>query len=308
MDWMKTPPLYALKAFESAARHQSFTHAACELSITQSAISKHIHTVEDFFGKKLFERNGPRIFLTSDGEQLAKELQYAFVILCRACENFHYNEKVLRIHSPAAFALRWIIPVLRLLGKKSMLPLVTIENKRDDYYSSILDMQGYDGMILYGDGLFPNDWNSTLLISECITPVISPDLLHSLGNGIPLAIDLIYTKSKEIDWLLWRKEYDLQDKVKIINRYEFESMDSAIAAAVQGLGMAIVDINLVKKELENNTLVMPFKCAVYSGKGYYFVSRDNRKDSVLSSFLERLKGYVVEQRVEGVKYINRELS
>ncbi|NKI73443.1 LysR family transcriptional regulator [Dickeya sp. CFBP 2040] len=289
MDWTRIPPLYALKAFESAARHQSFTLAAGELLISQSAISKHINNIEVFFGRKLFYRKGPKIFLTKEGEVLAEDLQRAFGILSKACENIHHDGNVLNISSPCTFALRQLIPVFKKYKNQGGFPMVNVETLNDEFSHSIVDLKIHDGIIIYGDGRFSDEWDHTLLSSEYLIAVVAPELLYLFETDEKISIDLIYVKSKELDWFFWCEEAGVKEKFQIINKYEFESMDSAISAAIKGLGVAIVDVSMVFDEVIRGILSTPFKCAFYSGKGYYFLKKKNHMDDNIFSLLEYIK-------------------
>ena len=82
---LRMPPLYALRAFEAAARFGSFTQAAQSLFITQSAISRHVKALEEHLGCQLFERHGPRLLLTDAGRLLAQELRVGFRTIENAC-------------------------------------------------------------------------------------------------------------------------------------------------------------------------------------------------------------------------------
>ncbi|MBJ7221992.1 MULTISPECIES: LysR family transcriptional regulator [unclassified Brenneria] len=304
MDWLKMPPLYALKAFESAARHQSFTQAANELSITQSAISKHIHTLEVFFGRRLFERKGPRVLLTPDGECFAKEIQLSFTSLCIACEQFSGERDMLQIRAPTTFSLRWLIAIIRKLYTKKDYPMVGLDS--NGLNLECIDFNGgkYDGAIQYGNGDFPKEWEVTRLLDEWLIPVCAPGVLPRCGDINGLRINLLYSKSKADHWSLWCEGMRGDIGLKVAHKNEFDSMDFAISAAVHGLGVAIVDINMVMRELENKTLVLPFKNAVRTGNGYYFVWPKNHiynKNIILLN--DFLKNEIIEERVDSVNYI-----
>lgn len=106
------PPLYALRAFESAARTGSFTLAAEELHLTPSAVSKHIKTLEQHFGCRLFQRNGPRIEVTPQGKIFAAELQQGFGRIEQACELFRSHRDLLRLKAPSTLTMRWLLDCL----------------------------------------------------------------------------------------------------------------------------------------------------------------------------------------------------
>ncbi|MEC5341247.1 LysR family transcriptional regulator [Brenneria populi] len=303
MERLRMPPLYALKAFEAASRHLSFTQAANELSITQSAISKHIHTLESFFGRRLFKRMGPKVILTHEGECFAKEIQPIFTSLCVACKNFSSESDKLHIKAPITFSLRWLIAILNKFHSEKKHPRVKIDN--NSINSNVVDfnIDSYDGAIQFGKGDFPGVSGATRLLDEWLIPVCSPDFL-SKKDIKNTGVDLLYSIFQENNWFNWCEKAHREERVKIVNRYEFYTIESAISAAVQGFGIATVDINMVRREIENGTLVFPFNVVVRTGYAYYFVwpekSANNRSISLLNDYIKKS---LIEWQAEGVKYI-----
>ncbi|MFP1961472.1 LysR family transcriptional regulator [Lonsdalea quercina] len=310
MDWLKTPPLYALKAFESAARYQSFTLAAEELSISQSAVSKHIQTIEGFFGRRLFDRNGPKVVLTSDGMDFAKEVHEAFQSLCYACAQFSNTEEILKVSAPVTFSLRWFIAVLRKLDADENYPRIILDSQRvgaDCIDIKDLKKEGFDGIVqyLHRDESSDNQ-EKTLLLEEWIIPVCSPSLLIQYTRSSRVGIDLLGYKSPDDKLMFWNKIVPADIYLTPINCQDFNSMDLAISAALQGLGIAIVDVNMVKKELKNGTLVLPFKYAIKTGYGYYFSwLRSNLQCEKLIALNRFLKKEILEERLPFIQYVDK---
>src|SRR4051794_29436909 len=114
------PPLYALQAFVAAARLGSFTRAANELHLTQSAISRQILLLEDFFGEPLFVRQARGLALTATGTQLLPAVNDAFQTLTRATQALRQTRGVLTLRLPPTFASRWFLP--RLPALRAALP------------------------------------------------------------------------------------------------------------------------------------------------------------------------------------------
>ena len=102
-------PLYALRAFEAAARHLSYTKAAQELAITQSAVSRHVRTLEVDFGCRLFAREGRGLRLTEPGRLLLPGLQQGFAALESACASLRSEEGALRLKAPSTLTMRWLL-------------------------------------------------------------------------------------------------------------------------------------------------------------------------------------------------------
>src|SRR5690606_17095268 len=105
----RLPPLYALHAFEAAARHASFTRAAEELAITQSAVSRHIRTLEEHFGCRLFERAGRYLRLSESARLLLPGVRDGFAALERACAALSTDDATLRLKAPSTLTMRWLL-------------------------------------------------------------------------------------------------------------------------------------------------------------------------------------------------------
>ena len=105
----RLPPLYALRAFEAAARHASFTRAAAELAITQSAVSRHIRTLEEHFGCRLFERSGRHLQLTETARGLLPGVREGFDALEKACATLRSEDACLRLKAPSTLTMRWLL-------------------------------------------------------------------------------------------------------------------------------------------------------------------------------------------------------
>jgi len=114
------PPLYALRAFEVAARLGSFTQAAQSLFITQSAVSRHVKTLEEHLDCQLFERHGSRLVLTDAGRLLAQELKIGFRTIENACVAVTRQRGALRLKAPSTLTMRWRVRPRRApLGSRS---------------------------------------------------------------------------------------------------------------------------------------------------------------------------------------------
>ncbi|MEH2919634.1 LysR family transcriptional regulator [Samsonia erythrinae] len=298
------PPLYALRAFESAARYKSYTLAAEDLSITQSSISKHIKTLENFFGVKLFYRNGPRIMLTPEGEAFARDLEPVFGALSMACKRFSHQDFILYITSPYLFSLRWLIPVLK--DFHASVNDITCHLDMAENMLMFVDFEkdNCDGAIQYGDGLFPIHWEVTRLVDEWLVPVCAPSLLDERQKKVRWQ-DCWLCSALTPDYInIWCNKSGEKFQSKSVRPWMFDSIERTINAAVQGIGTAIVDMNMVAAELQNNMLVIPIQKAVFSGRSYYFVwHNENYKKHSLSEFGRYLKSHIASEDREDIAYI-----
>ena len=149
------PPLNALKAFEAAARHLSFTKAAEELFVTQAAISHQIKTLEEYLGLKLFRRRTRSLSLTEDGQGYYQEIRSIFSAICDATERLMArNAKgTLTITMPPGFAIQWMVP--RLMQFSQLHPEIDVRIKAVDQDEGTL-IDDVDLAIYYGDGNWPD--------------------------------------------------------------------------------------------------------------------------------------------------------
>lgn len=149
------PPLNALKAFEAAARHLSFTKAAEELFVTQAAISHQIKTLEEYLGLKLFRRRNRSLSLTEDGQGYYQEIRSIFSAICDATERLMArNAKgTLTITMPPGFAIQWLVP--RLMQFSQLHPEIDVRIKAVDQDEGTL-IDDVDLAIYYGDGNWPD--------------------------------------------------------------------------------------------------------------------------------------------------------
>lgn len=171
----RIPALYSLRAFEVAARFCSFSKAAQELSVTQSAVSHHVKALEVLFGCNLFERRGPKLTLTEQGRLLSAELKTGFKIIENACELLKVDHNRIRLKAPSTLTIRWLLKVLDSFKKTSsqysvQISSVWMDIDEVDFYS-----EPYDCAILLGAGNFGPDMESFKLFDEWLIPVCSPE-------------------------------------------------------------------------------------------------------------------------------------
>ncbi|MEN0107485.1 MAG: LysR family transcriptional regulator, partial [Pseudomonas sp.] len=170
----RLPGLYALRAFEAAARYASFTRAAEELSITQSAVSRHIRTLEEHFGCRLFQRSGRNLQLTEAARLLLPGISDGFAALERACATLSSDDSILRLKAPSTLTMRWLLARLsrfRLLddGGEVQLTRAWMDVDRVDF-----NREPFDCAVLLSKGGFPDDWESVELFAEWLIPVCAP--------------------------------------------------------------------------------------------------------------------------------------
>ena len=266
------PSLHAIRAFEAAGRLGSFTRAAGELGLTQSAVSRHIRLLEDQLSLKLFERAGRRVRLTERGNQYHQAIRTAFALLRRASQHSdakpHDNE--LRISTQPSIAALWLLP--RLDAIERLLPGVEVmldaTRERVDF-----DVRYSDVCIRYGHGEWP-EGTCRQLSSELLVPVCSPQFAddHQLWNDpkkvaeVPLLHD-----EWPGDWARWFDALCLDGSGQGRGMM-FDETVSLYEAAQAGAGMALGRVKLVQRLLAEGRLVSPVAATVPSDMAYWVVT------------------------------------
>jgi len=270
-------PLTAVEAFIVTARHLNLTHAAKELCLTQGAVSRKIAALEGWFGFPLFERHARGLRLSSQGSALLPDLRASYEQVLMVADQARAQQTVVRLKVPTC-AMRWLVP--RLLQVEREQPELQIALTTTNDHSVNFKTESYDAAIVFGTHLSAGD----LLFEEALTPVISP---LRQGSAVESLTFLHPTRDKT-DWSLWLEKQDVQSPVMHKNQH-FDTMDLAITAAIQGLGVAIADETLVAEDIRAGRLVRPYASSIKTGASYRLVLRESRgKAAGLAAFRECL--------------------
>ena len=287
----RLPPLYALRAFEAAARHSSFTRAADELSITQSAVSRHIRTLEEHFSCRLFQRNGRNLQLTESARLLLPGIRDGFASLERACNTLRSEDDVLRMKAPSTLTMRWLLARLSRFrnlqpGNEVQLTSAWMEVDHVDFHH-----EPFDCAVLLGDGNFPQDWQVTLLFPELLIPVGAARLTGGQPWGLPqlAACELLHPTPDRRDWRRWLERMGIAGQVSLKGGQVFDTLELGMIAAARGYGVSIGDLLMVAEDVEQGRLSLPWPTAVASGENYYLVCPKNRPGS---DRLQRLAAFL----------------
>ena len=277
----RLPPVATLRAFEAAARHLSFTKAAQELFITQSAVSRQIRNLEEWFGVQLFTRGHRQVTLTSEGEMYRRELSEAFnrIDLATRRLNRTRSRDVLYIHVYVTFAMHWLIPRLRNfqdthpeLDVELTASLQAVDFRREDIHCAVrTGPHGWNPGVridkIYGSRLFPV---ASPDYSAQRWPALSPDDLNRAK--------LLHSLARPDDWRLWLKAAGLTE-IDPDRGGKFESSSMAYLAAQQGMGVAIAQDFLVQPMLRDGSLVRLFQIDAESDRVYYLLTSPRYEDS-----------------------------
>jgi LysR family transcriptional regulator, glycine cleavage system transcriptional activator len=268
------PSLNGLRAFEAAARHMSFTRAAAELNVTQTAISHQIRRLEEQLGRTLFIRRNRTLELTREALDYLPSIRSAFADLHRATARLRRNdhEGRLTVSTTASLATKWLVS--RVAAFQDANPGVEV---RISTSTHLVDFQreDVDIAVRYGHGVWPGlraDW----LMAEHIFPVCSPNLLNDarpLRTPEDLAHHtLLHTTVSREDWQLWLTAAGLPASIATRRGMTFDQGFMAIQAAVEGLGVALGRFHLVETDIAAGRLVAPFDTVLPQDAGYYVVA------------------------------------
>jgi len=292
------PPLNALKAFDSVARHESVSHAANELCVTPGAITKQIQHLESFLGVQLFERRHREIILNEKGRIFQRAVSKALLEIQTASKNIKDSAQnsTLKIRSHTTFSIRWLIPhVPKFLSANPEISLdLTTSVDAVDFARENIDCA-----IRLGSGDWPNA-SSTKLIDNVIVPVCSPKYLKGKKIKEPkdlLMCNLLHIKRRPNDWNLWFSGLGLSEDL-IPQGMMCENSEIAYSAAKEGLGIAMAQYFLVRDDIELGKLVRPVMQSHDCGDNtYYLVMPSNSQQNIYSS---KFKEWILKE-IQGSK-------
>ena len=246
-------PLSILRAFEAAGRTGSFRSAATELGLTPSAVSHAIRKLEQTLGASLFARSNRVVQLTPEGEALMRHVGRAFEELRRGLEMVSTRgSQFLRLHSAPSFAAQWLTPRLARFMRDH--PGIEVRLAAGTDYTRFLNDE-FDADILYG---LPRQEGFMVvpLGEETVTPMCTPELARAIRAPIDLFRQvLIESEIKQVRWSDWFTRNGLPAPRP--QGIRFDRSFLAIAAAVEGLGVALESTRLAERELASGRLVRP---------------------------------------------------
>jgi DNA-binding transcriptional LysR family regulator len=286
-----------LLAFEAAARHQSFTHAAAELALTEGAISRQIAHLEEQLGIKLFNRIRKKVVLTTAGRLYSLQVRKAIEQLERDMFNImaHGGSRgILELAVLPTFGSQWLIP--RLGSFYARHPDITI-NMSARSVMFLFKETPLDAAIHYGQPTWPGT-AADYLFGEEIVVICKPELLKEgpfLRAEDILGFPLLHLTSRPDAWRNWL-EFAGISGVRAMQGSRYEHFSLLISAARAGLGMALVPSFLIAEELKRGELAVAFDLPMESANAYYLVyPEENLSEIALNVFkewlLEEAKGY-----------------
>jgi LysR family transcriptional regulator, glycine cleavage system transcriptional activator len=255
----KLPPLNAVRTFEAAARHVSFSKAAEELHVTHGAVSRQVAILEDWFGVQLFRRTGSGVTLTDPGATYYREVSELLDRLALASKhvNLRSSATALRVNAPPTFTMRWLIRRMNSFQRRSP----EVELRLTTAVGPISATEtGFDIGIRGDAGQVDSGWRAHRFMTEIIAPVCRVDLLQT----VPLRTHHDLSRCRLLTYLT--EPYDWQQWFSAVGStpsadqatLRFEQMYFALQAVQDGMGIGLFPLFLVMDELVAGSLCVPF--------------------------------------------------
>jgi DNA-binding transcriptional LysR family regulator len=278
----RLPSLDLLKGFEAAARHLSFTRAAEELFLTQSALSRQMQTLEEQLGMPLFERRHRQLLLTEAGQMLQATARSVLDELTQAVAVIRRDQAAqpLTLTTNQPFASLWLIP--RLSRFRERHPGIDVYISADNRIID-LERERIDLAVRYcTETMVPP--GSPRLFGERLVPVCSPGLAadrsrplkqpQDLARHVLLHIDDERGRFTWLNWSAWLAAIGIQ-QLTPAGSLRFNHFDQVIQAAVDGQGVALGRVPLIDRLLRQGKLVAPFPSRYTTTRAYYIVRAEH---------------------------------
>jgi LysR family glycine cleavage system transcriptional activator len=261
----------SLRCLVAAARTGSFTRAAEELNLTQSAVSRQVAKLEDQLGVRLFARSGPYLQLTQCGRAYSAAITPSLLAIVAATERFRsdLDTGVITLATLPSFGMRWLAPRLNRLTRELPELVVNLLARSDEFDFAA---EVHDAAIHFG---FPN-WpgvHCDRLFGEACVPVAAPEVLAGVDGSLSTLLtrtQLLVLAHRPDAWALWAEKADLMlERGKPVARYDHFAMLAQAAAA--GAGVALIPDFLIEEELRDGRLIALSATTLESAGAYYLV-------------------------------------
>ncbi|MES2206701.1 MAG: transcriptional regulator GcvA [Pseudomonadota bacterium] len=284
----KIPSIEALIAFEAASRHLSFTRAADELFLTQSAVGRQIASLEKFLGTPLFSRIKKRVSLTDVGLVYARSVREHLDKMEQATLEAMSQRGaggILELAVIPTFTTRWLIPRLPEFCEKHPDITLNLTTRTEPF---LFTDTPFDAAIHFGNPVWPGSVTKHLFGEEII-PVCSPKLLKTPLPLKPENLETFTLLHQSMRPYAWRKWFSLSGiyDFNSMKGPRFELFSMLVEAARAGLGIALVPRFFVQHELLIGELVTPCEMTLKTNKGYYLVYPERKQSSTILQAFEQ---------------------
>jgi len=260
-------PLNALRAFDAAARHLSFTRAAAELCVTQAALSHHIRLLEERLGCALFQRLPRGVILTDEGAALAPALNDSFERITRSFEAFAAGgvREIVTIGVVSTFATGWLLPRLRAFSVDH--PTIEIRVRTNNNTPELAG-EGLDLAIRYGDG-FWHGTEAVPIMPAPLLPMCAPTAKGRIRRSKNFAGQVLLRSYRSDEWPAWfaAKGGDMSQLTGPV----FDSSLAIAHAVMSGVGIGLLPPSMFGLELESERMVVADDQSIMLG--HYWLTR-----------------------------------
>ncbi|APG86956.1 glycine cleavage system transcriptional activator GcvA (plasmid) [Sinorhizobium americanum CCGM7] len=269
---MILPPLNTLQAFEAAARLNSLSRAGDELHVTHAAVSGQIKKLEEWAGRRLFERSGRGISLTPAGEELLKTVQPALLTISATAQSLriHRDRKLLKVACIPSLATRWLIPALPRFS--AIYPHVTIEVTYS-HANEPFNPERHDVLITHQDTT-SDKLSSTLIFSRINKPVASPRYIEQSKCDAELNHATLLHDEVISAWEEWFEKAGYRPQ-GLIHGPVYQDFNLLATAVIAGHGVALCPIEVFRRELAHGDLMILSDVSTLADEGYYLIHDKN---------------------------------
>ena len=269
------PSLPSLTVFEASARHGSFTRAAEELNMSQSAVSKRIAALENWLGTRLFERARQRIVLTEAGQHYLGRVREALEIMEEATMEtlaFRPGGVTLNVATLPSFGNHWLLPRIPAFARQH--PEISL-NVTSRQWPFDMVQENIDAAIFYAVSAWPGG-PSDRLFGEDMIPVCRPGLIAAEDAAALDELPLLHHRARPRDWQHWLEEGGL-NSTQAFRGSRFETFDMIIRSARYGLGVGLIPSFMAKEHIESGELDRPFARGMRNPGSYFFVQPERKR-------------------------------
>lgn len=275
MTFRRLPPLYPLRAFEAAARLNSFTLAADELSISQSAVSHQVKKLEEYFSVRLFVRAHGSVSLTAEGKRLQSACEAAFAGLTQISHDLPNSQmrETITLASPPLVFSWWLLPRLKAFR-------ISHPNIHFRFIHGVERRRVVSGEVdiaIHWGKAVPEGFVGNKLMDVTYRPVASPRLASQLPPKPDVRALAAVTLLHEVDyggWQSWMKQADLGDALQS-DGWVFDDPGMLVEAAVQGAGIALGPFPLIEELIMSGRLAPVFTIEAATAKAYFMAIARN---------------------------------
>jgi DNA-binding transcriptional LysR family regulator len=281
------PKLIELQAFDTVARHSSFSRAASELHVTQSAVSRQIASLEEFVGMPLFRRLGRRLELTEAGLAYLSKVRLGLGLLERATAELivlRGQGGIISLSVPPTFASQFLIP--RLADFRARHADISVDFVQYAHTHDFTRAEGFDAAIQFGEGVWP-DAHADYVIGREIEAVCTPELRKDCALRTITDLAKVNLLQHVLVPHAWKEWFDLHRPTGInpLVGPRFDQYSLIVKSAVLGFGVGLVPRFLIEDELDRGQLTTLFDGPYLARQGYYLcVPTDGRKLAKLQRF------------------------